>query len=258
MKMVLARFFVAGCAAVFGACVTVECGHTQFVNPVPPPPPPVFNPSSPYTIPQMRETPVSPNLPSAVPGSGTQLQLPSAHAPCSVLSGHPCHASSCGVFHRGPCFPRYLPPIGQDLRLTVVSTDENDAASKPGGDADKDGVNAGKTGDEKPVDSISEMYDTLRSCWIPPPKNSARHGMEYTVRFAFKRDGEIIAPPRVTYSSHDAPDEVRNVYRDAANAALARCTPLHLSNGMAGAVAGRPIAIRFLDNRTVDNQKPLQ
>ena len=82
--------------------------------------------------------------------------------------------------------------------------------------------------------------------------------MEYTVRFAFKRDGEIIAPPRVTYSSHDAPDEVRNVYRDAVNAALARCTPLHLSNGMAGAVAGRPIAIRFLDNRTVDNQKPLQ
>jgi hypothetical protein len=28
--------------------------------------------------------------------------------------------------------------------------------------------------------------------------------MEYTIRFAFKRDGEIIAPPRVTYASHDA------------------------------------------------------
>ena len=76
------------------------------------------------------------------------------------------------------------------------------------------------------------MYAALRTCWMPPPKDSARHGMEYTVRFAFKRDGEIMAPPRVTYSSHDAPAEVRDVYRDAVNAALARCTPLHFSDGM--------------------------
>ena len=49
------------------------------------------------------------------------------------------------------------------------------------------------------------MYAALRTCWMPPPKDLARHGMEYTVRFALKRDGEIMAPPRVTYSSHDAP-----------------------------------------------------
>ena len=73
--------------------------------------------------------------------------------------------------------------------------------------------------------------------------------MEYTVRFAFKRGGEIMAPPRVTYSSHDAPAEVRDVYRDAVTAALARCTPLYFSKGMGGAVAGRPIAIRFVDDR---------
>jgi hypothetical protein len=90
------------------------------------------------------------------------------------------------------------------------------------------------------------MYAALRTCWVPPPKDSALHGMEYTIRFAFKRDGEIIAPPRVTYASHDAPVDVRDVYRDAVNAALARCTPLHFSDGMGEAVAGRPIAIRFV------------
>jgi hypothetical protein len=41
-------------------------------------------------------------------------------------------------------------------------------------------------------------------------------------------------------------------------AALARCTPLHFGNGMGGAVAGRPIASRFVDNRTIDNAKSLQ
>jgi hypothetical protein len=61
----------------------------------------------------------------------------------------------------------------------------------------------------------------------------------------------MIAPPRTTYASHDAPADVRNVYRDAVTAALARCTPLHFSEGMSEAVAGRPIAIRFVDDRTI-------
>ena len=98
------------------------------------------------------------------------------------------------------------------------------------------------------------MFAALRACWIPPPKDAARHGMEYTIRFAFKRDGEMIAPPRMTYASHDAPADVRNTYRDAVNAALARCMPLHLSEGMGDAVAGRPIAIRFVDDRTIGDK----
>ena len=106
-----------------------------------------------------------------------------------------------------------------------------------------------------PSNSIRDMFAALRSCWVPPPKEEARHGMEYTIRFAFKRDGTVIAPPRMTYSSHDAPSAVRDVYRDAIDEALKRCTPLHFSGGMAGAVAGRPIAIRFVDDRTIDQQQ---
>ncbi len=171
--------------------------------------------------------------------------VPPARAPCSVLSGHPCHPSFCGVFHRGPCFPYDLPPIGESLRLTIVSTDENDPASKPAADADT-------KADDHTLDTIRDMFAALRACWVPPPKDAARHGMQYTIRFAFKRDGEIIAPPRMTYASHDAPAEVRNVYRDAVDATLKRCTPLHFSAGMGDAVAGRPIAVRFVDDRTID------
>jgi hypothetical protein len=178
---------------------------------------------------------------------------------CSVLSGRPCHPSFCGVFHRGPCLPYYLPPIGEDLRLTIVSTDGNDPADNTAGAAKKDQTGdqaddqAGgdnDTASDHPLDSIRDMFAALRACWVPPPKDEARHGMEYTIRFAFKRDGEIVAPPRVTYASHDAPADVRDVYRDAVDAALKRCTPLHFSDGMGGAVAGRPIAIRFVDDRT--------
>jgi hypothetical protein len=55
-----------------------------------------------------------------------------------------------------------------------------------------------------------------------------------------------------------APAAVRDLYRDAVNAALSRCTPLHFSKGMGGAIAGRPIAIRFVDNRTIDDARSLQ
>jgi hypothetical protein len=199
---------------------------------------------------------------SATSEASALNHVPPARAPCSVLSGQPCHPSFCGVFHRGPCFPYYLPPIGQDLRLTIVSTDENDPANKSTANAGKSGDDANKKSEETDsaanehtLDTIRDMFAALRECWVPPAKDEARHGMEYTVRFAFKRDGEVIAPPRMTYASHDAPAEVRNVYRDAIDAALRRCTPLHFSDGMGGAVAGRPIAIRFVDDRTIDNGK---
>jgi hypothetical protein len=198
-----------------------------------------------------------------------ELQPPHLHpyiqprATCSVLSGHPCHPSFCSLFHRGPCEPYYWPPIGENLQLTIVSTDDNTPVKQNGGtntaaDADKAESDASKSGndadqaDEKSLASIGQMFAALRACWVPPQKEDALHGMQYTVRFAFKRDGEIVAPPFVTYASHNAPAQARDVYRDAVDAALSRCTPLHFSKGMAGAVVGRPIAIRFVDNRTSD------
>ena len=203
----------------------------------------------------------------AAPGMTPAALAQTPQSQCSVLSGRPCHPSFCGVFHRGPCLPYYLPPIGEDLRLTIVSTDDNDPADNNAGAAKNDqtgdqaGDQAGGENDttsDHPLDSIRDMFAALRACWVPPPKDEARPGMEYTIRFAFKRDGAVVAPPRVTYASHDAPADVRDNYRDAVNAALKRCTPLHFSAGMGGAVAGRPIAIRFVDNRTSDKAKTLQ
>jgi hypothetical protein len=199
---------------------------------------------------------------ATLPASAQPLnRLPPARAPCTVLSGRPCHPSFCDIFHHGPCFPQYGPAIGSDFRLTIVSTD-----TEPGGehdqardqDAGQGTANPPDTPADKTLKSMRAMYAALRACWVPPPKDEARHGMQYTVRLAFKRDGDIIGPPFVTYASRDAPPAVRDIYRDAVNAALARCTPLHFSDDMAEAVVGHPIAIRFVDDRTIDNQKSLQ
>jgi hypothetical protein len=190
---------------------------------------------------------------------GRQLNhMPPARAPCSVLSGLPCHPSFCGVFEHGPCLPYEQPTLPETLRLTIVSTDDDPNGNKPGIEMlnNEDGNWSGDAAEQprdSDLNSIRAMFAALRDCWVPPPKDAARHGMEYTIRFAFKRDGEMIGPPRMTYSSHDAPAEVRDRYRSAIDAALKRCTPLHFTDGMGGAVAGRPIAIRFVDDRTTDN-----
>lgn len=182
--------------------------------------------------------------------------VPPARAACSVLSGHPCHPSFCSVFHGGPCFPYVQPPLGETLRLTIVSTNEDSTDSRRDGTQTEqksaEETNESNSSEDRRLDSIRDIFGALRACWVPPPKDEAHHGMEYTIRFAFRRDGEMIAPPRMTYASHDAPAEVRDKYRNAIDQALRRCTPLHFTDAMGGAVAGRPIAIRFVDERTID------
>jgi hypothetical protein len=173
------------------------------------------------------------------------IGLPSnAEAGCSVFSRHPCAPTVCSVFRHGPCFPLYPFPLGQNLQLTVDSTQP-----KHGEPVDHD----------HQIDTIRDMFAALRACWQPPEEDEAREGMQMSVLFAFKRDGEIIAPPRVTYTTPGVEDETRKVYRHAVDQALERCTPLPFSDGMGGAIAGRPIAIRFVDNRTKqqgDGQQP--
>ncbi len=187
---------------------------------------------------------------AAVPGEAG-AQTP--RAVCSVLSPHPCHPSFCSAFGRRPCVPYFEPPIGQDLRLTIVAADTS-GAERPSA-----AVSGNPGGDVKPntgartIDSIQAMFAALTACWIPPPKSEAHTGMQYTVRFAFKRDGSLLAPPRMTFASHDVPAEVRTLYRESIDAALSRCTQLHFSAGMAGAIAGRPINIRFIDDRMLDS-----
>jgi len=185
-------------------------------------------------------------------------KLPPARAPCNLLSGQPCHPSFCSLSHKGPCFPQYGAPFGENLQLTIISTDATDAAGNATAGGGKAGGDAGGGTEQKPLDSIGKMFAALRACWVPPPKQDALHGMEYTIRFAFNRDGNVMAPPLVTYATHSAPAQVRDAYRAAVKAALDRCTPLQFSDDMAEAIVGQPIAVRFVDDRTIGEAKSAQ
>jgi hypothetical protein len=167
---------------------------------------------------------------------------PFFHAPCSVLSHHPCTPYFCSVFNRGPCIPEIDYPYGENLQLTVETVPPQD----------------GKAQYQKPdhdLDNIGELFAALRSCWTPPQPDSAKEGMQMTVRFSFKRSGDLIGPPRMTFATAGVPSEVRETYFKAINDSIGACVPLKFTGNLGGALAGRPIAIRHVDNRDIDKQK---
>jgi hypothetical protein len=145
------------------------------------------------------------------------------------------------VFNRGPCIPEIDYPYGENLLLTVQTVPSQDQAAKY----------------RKPdhdLDTIGDLFAELRSCWSPPPADGARQGMQMSVRFSFKRSGEIIGTPRLTYATAGVPADVRATYLKAINSSLDACLPMKFSSSLGGALAGRPIAIRYVDNRDLGKQ----
>jgi hypothetical protein len=166
---------------------------------------------------------------------------PFSHEPCSVLDGRPCTPSFCSVFNHGPCIPDIDYPYGENLQLTIKSVPSPDDAAKY----------------QKPdhdLDTIADLFAELRSCWSPPPEDAARADMQMSVRFSFKRSGEIIAPPRLTFATSGVSADTRAAYFNAITSSLDACMPLKFTGGLGGAIAGRPIAIRYVDNRELAKQ----
>jgi hypothetical protein len=142
---------------------------------------------------------------------------------------------TCNLYGpRHTCEPYLLYPPGQDLRLTVQSRKAGDQREHSDGDR---------------LNTLQDLFAALRACWTPPPEEDMRPGMEVSIRLSFDRAGNILGEPRFTYTTRDVTQAQRNTYRRAVVDSLNRCTPLPLTAGLGGAIAGRPLSIRFVDNR---------
>ncbi len=166
--------------------------------------------------------------------------IPFSHGPCSVFDHSPCTPTFCSVFYHGPCIPDIYYPYGENLQLTIQTVPPKaDEAKYQRPDHD--------------LDTIGDLFAQLRSCWSPPPTDQAREGMQMSVRFSFKRSGELIGPPRMTFATAGASEDNRSSYLKAINDSLNACLPMKFSDGLGGALAGRPLMVRFVDNRDLGN-----
>jgi hypothetical protein len=109
-----------------------------------------------------------------------------------------------------------------------------------------------------PLNTLNDLGAALRACWAPPPFDQARPGMQITVMFSFKRNGELFGQPRITFEAAGATDDERLAYRTAVAEMLKRCAPLPFTEALGNAVAGRPFTMRFIDNRKLKEAGNIQ
>jgi len=123
---------------------------------------------------------------------------------------------------------------------------------------------AGAAAQKPPVvlNTLGDIGAALRACWLPPPLAQARAGMQITVLFSFKRSGELLGQPKITFETTGANDDERLAYRIAVAQMIKRCTPLPFTDALGGAVAGRPFTMRLTDDRKLkqagNDQWPMQ
>ena len=172
-----------------------------------------------------------------------------SRAVCSVFSHHPCvyhpYHQVCSVFRHHACTPEALFPFSQQLQLTIENGDATPPSTQSGAEPEN-----GQSGTEpKKLNTIRDVFTALRHCWVPPAKDQVSPGMQLSVRLSFKRNGEPIGEPRLTYVTPGISERDRQNFWEAVEATLHRCAPLAFSSELGGALAGRPFAIRFVNNR---------
>jgi hypothetical protein len=96
---------------------------------------------------------------------------------------------------------------------------------------------------------IRDVFRAVRACWRSPAFPNGPTGMQITVRLSFKKDGQIIGRPAITY--FQGTPERRNEERFVASvlSAFHACAPLPFTAEFGSAIAGRPFTFRFIDDR---------
>ena len=97
---------------------------------------------------------------------------------------------------------------------------------------------------ENLIANARDVRTALRACWVAPGDGAPP---QISLRLGVDRDGQIMGQPLITYENPQPSEERRAAVRDALAQALARCTPLPLSDEFRKVVSVRPITVRLGD-----------
>jgi hypothetical protein len=147
-----------------------------------------------------------------------------------ALSGVPAAGARAQLFERDEHFP-LDPPLAlpQQLNGTI-------RGSSPVAEVAR-------------VDRIRDVFPAIRACWRPPASGEGPTGLQVTVRLSFKRSGEVLGKPQITYFKAGGERHFQERFAASVMSAFAQCTPLPFTAALGSAIAGRPFTFRFIDDR---------
>ncbi|MGU3539469.1 hypothetical protein [Methylobacterium sp. A54F] len=103
--------------------------------------------------------------------------------------------------------------------------------------------------EEEPAATLTELWRRLGACTRVSRVPVDALGSEVTVLFSIRRDGSLQGEPRITYSRLYGDEAAQRGFIGNALADLARCFPISITDGLGGAVAGRPFRLRLTSPR---------
>src|SRR2546430_9603021 len=71
---------------------------------------------------------------------------------------------------------------------------------------------------QAPINTLTDLGAALQACWVLPPMEQSRPGMQITVLMSFKRNGELFEQPRIVFQSKEASDTLVIPHRRGTNA----------------------------------------
>lgn len=94
-----------------------------------------------------------------------------------------------------------------------------------------------------PANSLRELYAALGECVKAP---TGLPGSELTVVFSLKRNGSLLGKPRISHAKLLGDASAQRDFVASVLAGFNRCLPINITDGLGGAVAGRPMSFRVI------------
>jgi hypothetical protein len=188
-----------------------------------------------------------PAQPSRIPGARLVLRIACtlpAFAGAALLAA-PVRAETTQFCQftgdPGACGPydQYQDAYGQGLRLTLILSPQGGVKTEPPAAAAPPPAH-GK------LNTIREVFGALRACFSKPMGEPGPQEVSATIRFSFTRSGEILGEPRFTYVQPGLTADVRQAFEREVGHTLVACMPLPFTDGLGGALAGRPFTVRVV------------
>jgi hypothetical protein len=94
-----------------------------------------------------------------------------------------------------------------------------------------------------PANSLRELYTALGECVKAP---ASLPGAEITVVFSLKRNGSLLGKPRISHAKLLGDSNAQRDFVAGVLAGFDRCLPVSITEGLGGAIAGRPMNFRVI------------
>jgi hypothetical protein len=94
-----------------------------------------------------------------------------------------------------------------------------------------------------PANTLQELFSQLDNCLVVP--NGAA-GSELTVVFSLRRDGSLLGRPRISFAKLQGSATEQRAFAEGVASAFNKCLPASITDGLGGAIAGRPLTMRFV------------